>query len=268
MVSNCLHLPVDFEMREDVRKLVHVLAHAVPADSSEFAVAAAQDQAKRAALFFVRIWTDWARAGVEWRPLESSWPEKEVDWTREPLTHIIESYCGWDGPLGEMMRRCVMAGVLELKRHGELLGVVARDFWRYNEHLSPGYRTMQSRGGRAKAAAAADRQLEVAAGQQVRMLPLDFTAKAGDVKPTEEEQRRAVGLIMRVDRACGHVMRATSEYSQEMVGCAIAVIRQHDAAAVTAVERYLHRHRENPAVVKVTEQIIGRFDEYLREAAL
>src|SRR4051812_33069391 len=98
-----LHIPQDFEQRDEVRTLGRLLAREGSGDGS------------LASLLCLRLWLDWARNGVDWRPLSSPLAASgNRDWSSENLVYLIEQYVLWGAKCGDFVNACLSAGVLHL----------------------------------------------------------------------------------------------------------------------------------------------------------
>lgn len=260
-----LHIPIDFELGDGVRRLAIKLGN----DRNRPDRPSGSDRALAIAF---RLWSDWARVGRDWRPLDHPVPtDGSKDWTQEPLSHILEQYCQWtqegDHP-GELIPLCLGAGLLSVVRVGDIDGLSLDGFWRPNEHLSPLHKTMQQRGGKAKAAMARMRETEKLASTQVALFGVhqpDLLLIDGG-KATEEEIKRATALIMRLDVACDQPRRRASAYGEAMIRDALVVVRAYTFEDVDTVCRYLLRHADNPEVVKDPALILPSFSDLLRKA--
>ena len=252
-----LHLPIDFELRDDVRTLVSRFR----ADGLEQSAAA-----MRACVFSFRAWSDWARTGSDWRPLSRG--DGVVDWSRENLAALIEEFCGWDGERGKLVEQFLQVGMLALEHRGDLLGLRLLDFYSYNEHLDPGFRSVQSKGGHAKAEKARLRQAEQMAEQQVRLFENQGALPFGQDQVAPEEQKKAISLIIRIDMACGRSVRSTAEYTEDrnLVRDALMMVRRYTPHEIQAVCTYLTKHRNNPAVEKDASRIVAGFSDLVGKA--
>jgi hypothetical protein len=251
-----LHIPIDFELGDGVRRL------ALKVNSPDRALAIA-----------FRLWSDWGRVAREWRPLDFASPEGSArNWDAEPLCHILEQYCQWGRqpgePAGELIPACLSAGILTIQRRGDIEGLVLANFWRCNEHLSPDHKTMQQRGGRAKAAMARMREAENLAVQQVRL----FEVHQGDLPlvsegdASQEELKRATALVMRLDVACDLPQRHTNDFGGQLMKDALVVVRAYTFEDVDCVCRFLLRHADNPEIVREPALILPCFGDLLRKA--
>lgn len=250
-MKQALHLPLDLDLREPVRRLGHRLGNT-----------------EQAIFVVFRLWQDWGRCGVEFRALKHS-PTGALEahcWDREDLAFVIEGYCGWKGKLGDLLLACVASEVLYLECRNGVHGFTLRDFWGYNEHLSPGHKTIQQLGGLARQGKRQLAEIEKASGDQIRILdaqgvlPLEFRAATAD------ERKRAVGLLMRLDRACGLPVRRTTEYTEAILCRALEVIRQHTPDEIGKVESWLIAGRAISDVSKVPDRILADFTQCLAKA--
>jgi hypothetical protein len=252
-----LHIPIDFELLDGIRRLAIKLG------------------SDRALAIAFRLWSDWARVGRDWRPLDFPVPSNctnaPKDWTQEPLSHILEQYCQWtregDRP-GELIPLCLGAGILAVVKTGDIDGLTLGGFWRFNEHLSPLHKTMQQRGGKAKASMARMRETENLASKQVALFGVhqaDLLLIEGG-KATEEEIKRATALIMRLDVACDRPQRRTEDYGERLMQDALVVIRAYTFEDADTVCRFLLRNADNPEIVKEPALVLSSFSDFLRKA--
>jgi hypothetical protein len=211
---------------------------------------------------------EFAEVGMDWRPLRLPFggdPE-DHDWGQEEVTFLIESAADWKGAPGHLIRAGIGAGLLKIEKRGDVAGLVLNGFAEFNEHLLPGYVSMQKRGGLAAGEARRRKADGPAARQQRQMietkngeLPLVIRGEA-----TTPEVEAAIQLIMQIDRACGHEVRRTSEYDDGLVTSAIGVTRAFTAEQIEAVLLTLAAGRDNPMVIKRADFILDHFGEYLR----
>lgn len=140
MQTAVLHLPLDFEMREDIRRLANRMR--VLSSENKLTTQEAAAPVAMATVYFVRLWSDWGRCGTDWRALKLPFAGDAHEWAKDDITFILEDFCGWKGAAGELVKLCVECGILLLHQRGDLWGLVLNDFWRYNEHLSPDFKSM------------------------------------------------------------------------------------------------------------------------------
>ena len=224
-----LSLPLDFELCDPVRRLSILL------ESPDAALTVA-----------FRLWVDWGRSGKEWRVMDCH-DVHERDWSKETLVRLLEaSSRRVILKQGELIQQCVAAGLIFVERRGDMDGLVLANFWEHNRHLSPLHKTMQQRGGAAKAKLAQMRDSEGLAIKQVKLLEArqpDLPLVSGQ-RATAEERKAAVVVIMRLDIACNRPVRITSEYEKSIIA-AVDVVRKHTFADVDLVCRYLIAHDED-----------------------
>lgn len=249
-----LHLPLDFEMREDVRRLVQKLKPT------------AGDGARQlAAVYFIRLWCDWGRCGVRWRALDQPFQGVAHAWAEEPIAHILQDVCDWKGQAGDLMKLVMEAGIVQAIQDGDLWGLVLNDFWLLNAHFAPDFKTTQQKGGMAKAEKRRQLAAEEMATQQRTILERQGALSFSEEQKTSpEEQKKAIALIVRMDRACGQPVRSSSQYSAALLGMALLIIRTYKPDHITLVERYLVKHRDNHEVVKIPDRVIAGFDELFK----
>lgn len=256
MSGPVLHLPLDFEMREDVRRLVQRLKPALGEAAKPMAAA-----------YFVRLWCDWGRAGVQWRSLDVPFQGVEHPWAKEAIAHMLEEFCDWKGATGDLVKIFMETGMVQIFQRGDLYGLVLNGFWELNAHLSPDFKTTQQKGGMAKAEKSRQADAEKMAAQQQLILEKQGALALDEaLKVSPEEQKRAIAFVMSMDRACGLPVRGSVQYSPELLQTAVRIIRAYKRENIVLVERYLHKHRNNPEVIKIPDRVIENFDEVYRKA--
>jgi hypothetical protein len=246
MSAAVLHLPLDFERREYVRRFAR--------------------QHSEAVVTVLRMWIDWATAGTDFRPLKARFDSAEsYDWSGDDLTFVLEEYCGHDGAPGDLIKRALLAGVMKVEFRGENYGLVLAEFWRFNEHLSPNHRTIQQRGAAAMHSKARDKRL---VQDQARIIAAQEQLIFDEREVTADETRTAVAIIMRLDRALGLPLRTTTEYvsSRSLLEAAVRVVRTFKSDEIDAVCQYVIENRDNPRLVKMTERLLEKFGELLGKA--
>ena len=213
------------------------------------------------------IWMEFAEVGMDWRPLRLPFagdPEAH-DWGQEEVTFLIESAADWKGAPGHLIRAGIGAGLLKIEKRGDVAGLVLNGFAEFNEHLLPGYVSMQKRGGLA-AGEARRRKADGPAARQQRQI---IEAKTGELplvirgEATTPEVEAGIQLIMQIDRACGRGARLTSEYDDGLVTLAVGVTRTFTGEQIEDALVTLAGARENPAIIKRTDFVLEHFGEYL-----
>lgn len=250
MTSGTLNLPIDLEFSDPVRRLAAFLG-------TDKALAVA-----------VRLWSDWGRCGAQWRILAQG-----VELKADPLARILESYCRWEGEPGELITHCLNSGLLSIEERGSLNGLVLAGFWALNQHLSPGYKTIQQRGGKARALKLKFQEVGNLAVQQAKIFDLQGKAFGADSlglvssdPATKEEIQKATDLIMRLDLACDRARRRTEEYTSKLMADALVVVRGFTFEDVDCVCRHLLAHAEDPSLVRETGLILLSFADLLRKS--
>ena len=274
-----LHLPLDFEKRASVRLLGRKLGSArdsragfgdspkrifSPADPHEYAVVAA-----------LRVWLDWASSAVEWRPFRRAQNDKErIEWTKEDLTFIIEGAAGWHDNDGAFMQAAVEAGFIVIEERAILtsdlgpltsspapsaLGLTLDGFWPLNEHLSPDYKSIQQRGGEARAARRLFSEVDVLAEQRREIFEKQGALPFGTEKLSPEEQTLCFAIFIRLYRACNLPVPSAADFTEAAMSEVRAIARLYTPEQISKVESWLIENRDNPVVVKIPARIISDY---------
>lgn len=255
MITPLLHLPLDFDRREDVRRFRRACGGE-----------------PMSLLWAVRLWVDWGTAGVEWRPITAAatTDPKQIAWSSEELTYIIEEFCEFtppdpSAPPGGLIAAALASGVMRLESRGERYGLVLNDFWRFNSHLSPQHRTIQQLGAAAKHAKRHLAEADASAEQQLRLLQAQGQLVFEHKDATPEETKRALAVVMRLDRACGLPTRPSAAYVEEktLMAAALRVVRGYTAEEINRVCEFIMENRGNPRLVKLPDRILEKFGELL-----
>lgn len=270
-MTKCLHLPLDIELHQGVRRL----AMSIYPNSSQSTLPSGSRPDRTlveigpdmALTIVVRVWLEWGRSGMEWRPLDQTFAGTEHAWDQESLCQLLETACGsrnvWSGQLIPLLAKC---GVLSLKQKGDLWGLeLSREFWEENAHLDPDYQTPQKRGGHAKAAIQEKKKLECMAEQQERILQTALELPEGKERDRDTD-RKSISLIMRIYRACQMGIPGTADYTIPLLDVAQDILSRYKEEHILTVEKYLYRHREDVAVVKNPTMILKDFDTIYRAA--
>jgi hypothetical protein len=252
-----LHLPIDFERREDVRRLKRAIG------ASHWGTVVA-----------FRLWADWATAQVEFRPLKfmgslSDFNVQEYPWKDDDLTYIIEDFCEMTvSEPGELIQKAIAAGMILIKFRGGVFGLVLNDFWRHNSHLSPSHKTIQQRGAEAMHLRRKLAEVDELANTQARLIEAQGHLVFQQKEVTPEETRQAIAVVMRLDRACGLPQRKTSDYTEQtaLMADALRVVREFKTEEINQVCEYVYANRDNPRMVKLPERLLERFGELLGKA--
>jgi len=254
-----LHLPLDWERAPGLRLF------AMRVDSSG---GNPLTGGLLAPLYYIRMWSEWGTAAVEWRPLRTQIAHdyQTHAWDKEDLTFLIEQYCGWKGGDGKLVMAAIEAGVIKIEKRGDLSGLVLSDFWRLNEHLSPDYKTIQQKGGMAKFAKRQVDEVQVMAAQQDRIMEAQGRFWLPEAAATGDERKAALALVMRLDRACGRSVRISSDYDEALLNRALETVRKFTTDDIGQVEQYIFENRETPSVVKEPDRILMAFADLLERS--
>lgn len=246
-------IPYDFEKRSDVR----LLARALGGD------------AEKATLYAFRLWMDFAMEATDWRPLRGHADNADShEWEKEDVTFLLESLAPSgvrsEGP-GDGIRKLIQAGVLAVEDRDGLSGLVLAGFAKFNEHLLPGYLSIQQRGQRASVEARRRKDDAALAQQQRSILSMQGALPFMDgVAATEAEIDSGIALIMQLDRAAGRDARLSGDYDGTLVSEAVEVVRQNTPEQIEAVLNFILENRDAPAVIKRADWVLSHFKEYGR----
>lgn len=266
--GECVHIPLNFERRQDVRLLVRDLGHFAAPDGREDRNAATSTLGYCSGALYtaLAIWMEFGGVGQDWRPLRHPLMGEPAahPWHDEEITYLLESAVGWHRARGLLVPEALRAGILRIEKRGDVAGIVLNDFARYNAHLLPGYVSMQQKG----AAASADsrrRKEDVEAGrQQGRILAAQESLPIFEGQSaTREEIDGAITLIMQIDRARGAPARLSQHFTESLIEAGVEVKRKFPDEEIAAALDYLIANRETPAVIKRADFVLSHFAEYV-----
>jgi hypothetical protein len=256
-VTAALHLPVDFERLESVRLLGRKLA-AIDATHGELAP-----------LYALRVWVDWAIGGKTYRPLQNkpAGAARDHDWTRENITFVLEDAAKWRGETGALVVAMLDAGfiraIVSPEGEHEIVVLSLEGFWRWNEHLSPNYKSIQRRG----AEAANLRKMLDKIGDMARERRQVFDSQGvlpfGAGAPTDEEQEACYALFMRLHRECGLDLPNASDFTEAAMSDALRVVREFTPEEIAKVEQYVIDHAADVDFVKKPARLLENFQNLL-----
>lgn len=253
MSAPAIKFPLDFERRGSLRLLVRKL----------------EIDASHALAIAVRIWMDWAIAGVEARSLRRVVNDNvEIDWTKEDLTYVIEGGAGWHGASGDLIAVCIDSGFIVLRRSPGKNELLLDGFWPLNEHLSPDFKSIQQRGGKARQALRYREEGDRAAAERQKAFELQGVLPFGSVETTGEEQKFCYALFIRLHRICGLDIPLADRFSTQAMTDALYVVRNYTAEQIQGVEEWIFENRERVDVVKLPDRILENFGKYAAKAGI
>ena len=238
-----LSLPLNFDRRQDVTILTRL------AKGRQFAFL---------------LWLEWGNERVAWRPIKATDPDA-IDWPEEDLTFVIESFVGWEGEPGDFIKMGIRAGMLNVEKRGEALGLELTDFVTYNAQLDPYHQTRGAKGGAKRGVNRARKEAATLARQQVR---LEATRQDELILPdgmTRDQREEAIALVMRIDRALGQPTR--KDFGNDLVEDAAAAIQQCSEETIDEILVWLVGQRDNPQVVKETPRVLRDWHKLVDQVA-
>lgn len=245
-----LHVPLTYDAAPELARLRMLLSRC-----GEFAEGMAH-------FYWLRLWRCWAEGQTEWRPLAQSY-RGEHDWTREPLTIVIEDGCRWKGNPGELVKLLLEAQLLQVVLRGELAGLSVAGFWSHNEHVDPAFKSIQAKGGMATKKVRDAKLVQDQATQQAQLIQavIPEVSLAGK-GASEEEQKAAIAIVMRIYRACGQPVPGTKQYSEGgILERALKIHREMPFKAVDVVETHYLRNRDDASLLRDPLRVIETFAE-------
>lgn len=244
----CLHIPLDFAHRDEVR----MMARAVPGGEA----------------YVLRFWLDWARTGGAVREFKNPATAAAIAqktgcsaWQEENLAVLIEDFAGWLGLRGQLMEHALASGVFRVAAGGiELAG-----FAEFNTHLAPRFESQYAKGAKRKAQLRRLREIGALVPKQLHLVA---ASAPGSLPAAEEhEQRRALGLVMNVDAACGREPRRPGDYPAALLRSALELIRARTEESLGEMILSIAELRGDPTANLDPDTIIHRAAADLQLAA-
>ena len=149
--------------------------------------------AEVARLTLYLIWKDFATGGGDRRKIA----EGQLAGDRQ--VRVLESYCGWKGGEGELVRMAIDSGFLSLGTEGEDRFLVCTGFFPLNSAFSGKGTGFQRRGGLTRALRSQDKRAGEEAKKHNDLLSRSSVPGFSDVPAEDREQ--ALTFIHRVCRA-------------------------------------------------------------------
>jgi hypothetical protein len=255
----CLHLPLHFERRETVRLLARKIATINEAYApAAFGLAVA-----------LRIWNEWAATGKEFRLLKLPKNDNgQIDWSKEDMAFVIEDAAGLQiGDDGKLMQSALESGFISYEVREGVAGLILEGFWPLNEHLSPDFKSIQQRGGEARAAARFREESEKGARERKKIFDQQGILPFGSQQTTANEQEHCYALYLRLHRVCGLDGSPPAEkFSEQTMLDALYVVRNYTPDQIVKIEEWILSSRDNPQVVKIPERILEGIGKYAEAA--
>lgn len=234
MSDTTVHFPQTFLHSASVRALARRLA---PQSPVSFVCYPAD-------FYVYRLWLDWAREGTALRAFTRPRSDEVVDVMDDPLIALLEEWCDWHGPAGQLVAACAQANVLRYVPGGLEMPAFAEA----NPHLSPFYIGQHEKGGRRTAIVKRLHKLGLLVPKQLELL-----RAAGTDTPlasaTPGQRTQALGFIMGLDCAAGRDVRRPQDYPADLLAAALEAVQRHPQEHLAQVLLDIAEHREDPTTV-------------------
>ena len=210
-----------------------------------------------------RIWADFSTGSSDRRRLSKSLENGAVARNdREVL--ILEEYCDWDGPRGDMVRAAVDSGFMVINDTGEFSELICSEFYPLNSKAAL---TMQQKGAYAKILKKANLETAQSSVSQMEIFERN-SHEVSKVELTSEQKTEAVKLIQIVGRVMHFKPLAGSDWSASMVEGAADVCNRYLVDERETTLRWLMVHRGDSDIPKRVDLIIKKFDDYMKSARM
>lgn len=244
--------PIDFDRRSSIRLLLQALKSQNIGDVS---------------VYPYRLWMEMAHTAGKLRLIagknhgEISLEEKLAE---DPTVLVIEEFCSWPGPKGALVAAAVESEFYNLvATPAGGVALTSAAFWELNEHLLPGYLTIQQKGARARAASLQQERIEKEAQLKSRQLQEQGLLRLVESGMSQGESESGLALIMRIDRASGRHVMSNLEYSKDLLEKAVSVIRIYSEASINGALELILDSRIQSGEVRETADILDHFVKYV-----
>lgn len=215
-----------------------------------------QDQAgvspEKAALTLYRIWADYSTGGSDRRPLA------DEDLSKDRQVRVLESFCGWDGAPGDMVRLAVAAGFLRIETQPSgNRALVCTGFYPINSNWNAKGNSFQRKGAFTRILTADLKSAMKSAEEREELW--SRTGGGAFAAIPAESRREALVFMNRVCRALKMPVPADSVLAASgAFDLALAVLRDHESREVDSTLMWLLANRNG-------QDIPDRLDVVLRE---
>ena len=279
-----LKLPVDFERLPEFRRLCEGLA------SRSKSAASAREIEAAATFIWMRLWVELAYEAQSTEP-----GINPGTLTIGGSKRFVQSIAHLFGDDERPMEILVNAGMLiarDFENHTlvegwptvpqpryesklEVSHYVSMRFSRHNQHLGANFVSRETKGAAASALERNKNRIAHEANQQAMLLapevfrvPVEWEKQPdGPVTATkmraltDSEINRCMILIKTLDNCLRINNRKKGEYTEGLIADAWAAVDKHTPESLREFYIWLTTNREHPAVPKVTEQVLAKFEE-------
>jgi hypothetical protein len=237
-----LSLPADFERLPEYRAFLSKLLQR----SRGISIPVPWTVEMAALFIFVRLWVDLAYQAQSTKPL-GFLPEDSMT--------LFVSALGREMGEFEPVSMLVEAGILRAENGGHL----CERFARCNPHLSPDFKSGQTKGAEHSALVRGKRRVAHEAMQQAMLLPAS-AMKRRDGRPIEgADVNRCLIIIRTLDNCLKLAARNTANVGEGLLADAAEVMDRYTPEQLEATYFWIIDHRDHPALPKTTEQLLQNF---------
>jgi hypothetical protein len=237
--------PRSFLERPEDRRFLMELKH----------LEAPEDSAR---LYLYRLWADYATGGSDRR--EITHPEAEIG--KDGAVRLLEDFCGWVGVSGDLVRAALAAGFLSIDSRDGKRALVCTGFFPINSAWCRDGKSMQKKGGLARAAQNQKRATERDAAARETL----WLRRNDEFDVTPEQRGAALRFVMRLCRA---VNLATPDDEALRAGPfrkAAEILDRADEATVERTLLWLISNRSEPDIPQRIDQLLRGWDTFVSRA--
>jgi hypothetical protein len=213
-----------------------------------------------ARLMLYRIWADFATGGSDRRVLAS--PE---NLGKDRLVRVLESFCGWSGEPGLLVRMGVESGFLQIERGGDITMLVCHGFFPINSAWTRGGNSFQKRGAYTRIK---NKQASLADAEASKREELwQRTGTTAFSEFNDDERKSALRFIIRICRALGLKIPADSVLAAGPFRMAAECLRASSEKEIDDTLLWLISKRQSPDISDRLDVILRGWSELMKKAA-
>lgn len=217
--------------------------------------------AEKAALMLYRIWADYSTGGSDRRPV------MEEDIGADRQVRVLESFCGWDGPPGDLVRLGVASGFLRFEVNpsgGRAL--VCSGFYPINSNWNVKGNSFQRKGAFTRILTADLKSAMKSAEEREELW--SRTGGGAFASIPAESRREALIFMNRVSRALKMGVPADSVLAASgAFGLALDCLRDHDPKSIDATLMWLLANRNGQDVPDRLDAVLRQWSVFAAKAA-
>jgi hypothetical protein len=215
----------------------------------------------RSCLICYRMWVDFSTGGSDRRALEAELLEEDR------AVRVLESFLGWDGKPGALVRMAISSGFLREERMpGGKAVLICSGFYPINSNWSAKGNAFQRKGALTRVLSDDLKRAEQSVAAQEEIWG---RTGGGAFAAIPAEERRAGFVFMnRVCRALRMNVPAEGVLaSSGALDLALRVLREHDAKQIDATLMWLLANRQGQKVPDRLDAVLREWQDFANQAS-